>query len=254
MSFMAAAVVGSAVIGAGTTALASSAASKASAKATAAQSASQEQALAEQRRQFDETRTLLQPYVAAGSPALAQQMAALGLSGPEAQQAYVAQQEQSPLFQAIARQGEEALLQKASATGGLRGGNVQGALAQFRPSLLNQFLEQQYGRLGNIAAAGQNAATGTGTFGQQATQNISGLLQGQGQIAAGGALAQGQAQANMFGGIGQAASTIGNFAASGGFGGRPGFSMTTVPQFATPQFAAPASLPSGPVAPLFGGP
>ena len=251
---MAAAVVGSAVIGAGSTALASSAASKASAKATAAQSASQEQALAEQRRQYDETRTLLQPYVSAGSPALAQQMAALGLSGPEAQQAYVAGQEQSPLFQAMVRQGEEALLQNASATGGLRGGNVQGALAQFRPQLLNQFLEQQYGRLGGMTTLGQQSAAGVGSAGMASANNISQLLQGQGQIAAGGALAQGQAQANMFGGIGQAANTIGNFAASGGFGGRPGFSMTTVPQFATPQFAAPASLPSGPVAPLFGGP
>jgi hypothetical protein len=76
---------------------------------------------------------------AAGGPALQAQMAALGLSGPEAQQEYVAQQEQSPAFQALARQQEEALLQNASATGGLRGGNVQGALAQFRPALLNQF-------------------------------------------------------------------------------------------------------------------
>jgi hypothetical protein len=248
------AVIGAAVVGAGSTALASSSASKASARATAAQTQSQEQAIAEQRRQYDETRELLQPFVAAGSPALQAQLSILGLSGPEQQRAAIAQQEQSPFFQALARQGEEALLQKASATGGLRGGNVQGALAQFRPALLNQFIEQQYGRLGDITTLGQQSAAGVGSAGLRTGQNISGLLQGQGQIAAGGALAQGQAQANLFGGIGQAASSIGSFAASGGFGGRPGFSMTTVPQFATPQFAAPASLPSGPVAPLFGGP
>ena len=247
MSFMAAAVVGSAVIGAGSTALASSAASRASSRATAAQTASQEQAIAEQRRQFDETRALLQPYVEAGTPALAQQMAALGLSGPEAQQAYVAQQEQSPFFQALARQGEEAILQRASATGGLRGGNVQGALAQFRPSLLNQFLDQQYGRLGGMTTLGQRSAAGVGSAGMETGREISGLLQGQGQIAAGNALAQGQAQANLFGGIGQALNTVTGFAASGGFGGgrgtviqpyaAPGLNVptTTIPTFGPPK-------------------
>jgi hypothetical protein len=104
----------------------------------------------ETRAAREEMRTLLQPYVAAGGPALQAQMSALGLAGPEAQQEYVTQQEQSPIFQALAGQGEEAILQNASATGGLRGGNVQGALAQFRPALLNQFLEQQYGRLGGM--------------------------------------------------------------------------------------------------------
>ena len=268
------AVIGAAVVGAGSTALASKASSTASARATeaqtvsqkeaiAAQTASQEQAIAEQRRQYDATRELLQPFVAAGSPALQAQLNILGLAGPEQQRAAIAQQEQSPFFQALAQQGEEALLQKASATGGLRGGNIQGALAQFRPALLNQFIEQQYGRLGDITTLGQQSAAGVGSAGMQTGanignilqrqgQNISGLLQGQGQIAAGGALAQGQAQANLFGGIGQAASGIGSFAASGGFNRGGGFTPApfTVPQFATPQFAAPASLPSGPVAPL----
>ena len=146
------AVIGAAVVGAGSTALASSASSKASGRATeaqtqsqreaiAAQTASQEQAIAEQRRQYDATRELLQPFVAAGSPALQAQLSILGLSGPEQQRAAIAQQEQSPFFQALAQQGEEALLQKASATGGLRGGNIQGALAQFRPSLGKVFAE-----------------------------------------------------------------------------------------------------------------
>jgi hypothetical protein len=44
----------------------------------------------------------LKPYVAAGGPALEAQMGALGLRGPEAQQAYVAEQEQSPIYQALA--------------------------------------------------------------------------------------------------------------------------------------------------------
>lgn len=153
--------------------------------------------VAETRAAREETRKLLEPYVAAGGPALQQQMAALGLSGAEAQQQYVAQQEQSPLFQALAQQQEQAMLQNASATGGLRGGNIQGALAQFRPQLLNQFLEQQYGRLGGLTSLGQQSAAGVGTAGMQSAANISELLAQGGAARAGSALAKGQ----MFGDI-----------------------------------------------------
>lgn len=142
----------------------------------------------ETRAAREEMRGLLEPYVAAGGPALQAQMAALGLSGPEAQQAYVAQQEQSPAFQALARQQEEALLQNASATGGLRGGNVQGALAQFRPALLNQFLEQQYGRLGGLTSLGQQSAAGVGTAGMQSAGSIADLLAQGGAAKAGAKL------------------------------------------------------------------
>ena len=186
MSAVAAAVVGSAVIGG---VVASSSASK----AASAQVQSAEAAAAEQRAAREELRTLLAPYTAAGTPALQAQMAALGLAGPEAQAEYVRGQEQSPIFQALARQGEEAILQKASATGGLRGGNVQGALAQFRPALLNQFLEQQYGRLGGMTTLGQQSAAGVGSAGMTAATNIGEALTAAGQARAGGALAQGQA-------------------------------------------------------------
>ena len=144
--------------------------------------------VAETKDAREEMRRLLEPYVAAGGPALQAQMGALGLAGPEAQQAYVAQQEQSPIFQALAGQGEEAILQNASATGGLRGGNVQGALAQFRPALLNQFLEQQYGRLGGMTALGQQSAAGVGTSGMQSAGSIADLLAQGGAARAGAKL------------------------------------------------------------------
>ena len=156
----------------------------------------------ETRQAREEMRTLLNPYVEAGGPALQAQMAALGLAGPEAQQAYVSQQEQSPIFQALARQGEEAILQNASATGGLRGGNVQGALAQFRPQLLNQFLEQQYGRLGGITQLGQRSAAGVGVAGMDASADISTLLGTGGAARAGSALAKGQMYGDILGSLG----------------------------------------------------
>jgi hypothetical protein len=152
----------------------------------------------EQRAAREEMRRLLEPYVAAGGPALEAQMGALGLRGAEAQQAYVAEQEQSPIYQALKRQQEESILQNASATGGLRGGNIQGALAQFSPALLNQFLTQQYDRLGGMTALGQQSAAGVGTSGMQSANAISDLFGQAGAARAGAALGVGQALSGPF--------------------------------------------------------
>ena len=156
----------------------------------------------ETRAAREQMRALLQPYVSAGGPALEAQMGALGLRGPEAQQAYVSQQEQSPLFQALAGQGEEAIRQNASATGGLRGGNIQGALAQFRPALLNQFLDQQYGRLGGMTQLGQRSAAGVGASGMEAAGDISDLISKGGAARAGVATAKGQMFGDILGTVG----------------------------------------------------
>jgi hypothetical protein len=172
----------------GTSLVSSAVGSKAAKSAGQLQYDASQAGVAETRAAREEMRALLEPYVAAGGPALQAQMGALGLAGPEAQQAYVAQQEQSPAFQALARQQEEAILQNASATGGLRGGNVQGALAQFRPALLNQFLEQQYGRLGGLTSLGQQSAAGVGTAGMQSATSISNLLAEGGAARAGAKL------------------------------------------------------------------
>jgi len=169
---------------------------------------------AEQRAAREEMRTLLAPYVAAGGPALEAQMGALGLRGPEAQQAYVSQQEQSPIFQALRQQGETSILQNASATGGLRGGNVQGALAQFSPALLNQFLEQQYGKLGGMTTLGQQSAAGVGTAGMQSATSIADLLGQAGAARAGSALGVGKAVSGPF----NLLSTLGGMSASKSMG------------------------------------
>jgi hypothetical protein len=175
-----------------------------SAKKSAANSAARAEtnaanmAIAEQRDAREQMRALLQPYVDAGNPALAGILGLTGLAGPGSQQAAFNQQEQSPLFQGIAQQGENAILQNASATGGLRGGNVQGALAQFRPALLNQFIEQQYGRMAGIAGMGQNAAAGVGTAGMNTANQIGAQFGNIGQAQANQALARGQANIDMF--------------------------------------------------------
>jgi len=189
------------------------------AQADAAKSAASTQAgaaqggIEEQRRQFDAVQKLLQPYTEAGPGALEQQQAFLGLRGPEAERAAIERISGGETYKALAQQGEEALLQRASATGGLRGGNIQAALGQFRPQLLSSLIEQQYGRLGGMTSLGQQSAAGVGTAGLQTGVNVSNLLGQQGAAQAGAEIAQGRA----FGAIPQAISGgLGLFSGLGG--------------------------------------
>jgi hypothetical protein len=181
-------------------------------QASRAQQQAAQGGIDEQRRQFDAVQKLLQPYTQAGASALAQQQALLGMGTPEAQQQAINALQSGPQFQALQQQGENAILQNASATGGLRGGNVQGALAQFRPALLSGLIDQQYSRLGGLASLGQNAAAGVGNAGMSTGTNIATLLGRQGQAQAGGILGQ---QSALTGGINQA---FGAVQGAGGFG------------------------------------
>jgi hypothetical protein len=201
----------------------SRAAEKAAGTAAGAQERAAELGIEEQRRQFDEITKLLAPYVSAGEAALPgfqpfqragvtafeQQQALSGLLGPEAQRSAISTLEQGPEYQALVRQGEEALLQRASATGGLRGGNVQAALAQFRPQMLSAQIERQLGRLGGFSATGLGVTSELAGIGQAAAARqaaaggatgtaISGLLSQQGAAQAGAALAGGTSPVGQF--------------------------------------------------------
>jgi hypothetical protein len=133
----------------------------------------------------------------------------------QAQQQAIQGVEQGALYQELARQGEDAILQNASATGGLRGGNAQAALGQFRPQLLNQLIEQQYSKLAGLTGLGANAsqnllnigqasAAGVGAAGQNSATAMSNLLASQGQAQAAGAIGQASALAQGVGGVANA--------------------------------------------------
>lgn len=166
-------------------------------KAAETQSGAAAVGIAEQRRQFDAMRELLKPYTEAGVPALEAQQAFLGLQGPEAERAAIERIRGGETFQALAQQGEEALLQRASATGGLRGGNIQAALGQFRPQLLSGLIEQQYSRLGGLTSMGQRSAAGVGAAGMETGVNVANLLGQQGAAEAGGQLGQAKAYGQL---------------------------------------------------------
>ena len=235
----------------------SSAAKSAARTASGAQERAAELGIEEQRRQFDEITKLLAPYVQAGEAALPgfqpfqqagvtafeQQQALSGLLGEERQREAIATLERAPEFQALTRQGEEALLQRASATGGLRGGNVQAALTQFRPQMLSAQIERQLGRLGGFSATGLGVTSDLATLGQSAAARqavagqatgtaIQGLLGQQGAARAGAALAGGTSPFGQF--LGAVPGMIGTY-----------YGLTGQSPFGS--FGAPAAATSGPM-------
>lgn len=243
---------------------------QANARALQAQQANNAQAVGQQNTllqsgtaaagaQNNSLQTLLAPFVGAGAPgiaglentanvgqnALGQQANLTGGNGAGAQSAAIEALRASPTFQALLQQGNQGVLQNASATGSLRGGNTIGALAQLDPALLMDTIQKQLANLGTLSTQGSAAsqalaALGAGAAGTQAqgtqatlaqllglTGNIAGneanlatgnnstisqLLTGQGAIQGQNALAQGQADANLYGGIGSAIGTVAGLA------------------------------------------
>ncbi len=210
---VAAAVVGAAVVGG----VASSMSQKSAANSAAdAQTQSAQMGVEEQRRQFDAIQSLMKPYVNTGLGALTGQQNLLGLNGNQAQMDAINGIKNGSQFQVLQKQGNDAILQNAAATGGLRGGNVQGALAQFSPQMLQQLIQQQYQNLGGLSTMGQNSAAMVGTAGQNSANQISNLFQQQGAATAGAYLASGKADAQMWNSMAQGVGTYAGMK-SGGF-------------------------------------
>lgn len=171
-------------------------------------------AINEQRRQYDTTRADYAPYLEAGTGALAQISALLGLGTPgtgsglpgtsggtpgigdglpgmggnAAQASALDALRESPLFQSLYRTGEEAVLQNAAATGGLRGGNAQRSLADFGADTFAQVIQRQLANLAGVAGLGSGATDAVSAFGQQSSANIGNLAQQGASARAGGIL------------------------------------------------------------------
>lgn len=167
-------------------------------RAAGIQSGASAAGIAENRRQFDQLVALMSPFVTTGTSALGAQGALLGLNGAQAQAQAISALESSPQFTSLVQQGENALLQNAAATGGLRGGNTQNALATLRPQMLSALIESQYSKLGGLSQLGQASAAGQASAGMQSASAISDLLAQQGAAQAGGVLARGGLQRQQF--------------------------------------------------------
>lgn len=168
-------------------------------EASKAQQQATQQGMEEQRRQFDIMQQLMNPYVQAGQQGLSGQQDLLGLNGFNKQQGAITNIENSPFFKSQYQQAENALLQNAAATGGLRGGNMQEALADNRSNILFNNVNQQLQNLSGVASNGQSAAAGLGGNALQFGNNMAQGYQDIGQAQAGYQLAKGQVNQSLLG-------------------------------------------------------
>lgn len=99
---------------------------------TSAQLAGLDAARATEAAGIGRIRDLLNPYISGGNQGLSGLLALMGMNGAQAQIDAISGIKTGGQFTELARQQEEALLANASATGGLRGGRTQDALAGSR--------------------------------------------------------------------------------------------------------------------------
>lgn len=133
----------------------------------------------------------LTPFREAGTQALEEQRALLGLGGREAQEAAFGRFTDSPGQAFLRQRGEQALIRQHAAIGGLGGGRVREALQQQGISVAQQELQGQLARLSMMSEAGRGAiGTGAGVASQIGQQ-----LGQIGQAQAGGILGAQQARA-----------------------------------------------------------
>lgn len=173
-------------------------AGKAAEKAAGQQVAFGDKAIAETRAAREEARADLSPYNKAGGAALTQLLASMGLGPEGSEAAFVNGVKSSPIYGAQIQAGEDAILANASATGGLRGGNVNDALSRLRAQALATEVQRVQGNLQGVTSLGQNAAAMTGNNGMNSAAAISNLLQQQGAALAGGTLAKGNTNRMAF--------------------------------------------------------
>lgn len=174
-------------------------ASSGASKAANAQQQSDAAAIGEQHREFDQIQSNFAPYLKAGTGAIGGLGDLLGLNGNDKLGAAIGTLQNSPLYQSLYRNGLEANLQNASATGGLRGGNEARSLADFGQDTLASVIQNQITNLGGLAGLGENATNATSAFGANSADNISKLLQATGNAQANAATTQGAIWSNVFG-------------------------------------------------------
>ena len=190
---VAAAVIGSAVVGAAGSAYAG----KQSSKAARTQAASADRASQIQQENFEQTRKDLMPYKQAGDTSLSQLMGQMTPDG-YFNQTYTGQDIYSdPSYQFRLQQGQDAIQSSAAAKGGLLTGATLKALqnygqesaSQEYSNAYNRFNADQtnrYNRLSNLVGIGQNAAAQMGNAGAQTAQAVANnTMAGANSIAAG---------------------------------------------------------------------
>lgn len=225
-----AAIIGSAVIGAGASAMAGAKNSKAINKATAAQTQSNADATALQRETRQQNLALQQPIYDAGMPAIHSRNALLGLGGsPQASQEAFDAFRNSTGYQFRVNEGMDALNSGYAGAGVLQSGAALKGLDDYRQGMASAEFGSYMNHLGGQQMLGAGAANAMSGVNTNYANNAGNLAIAQGQNLAGGAVAKANNTNAMIGGIGGAMSgALGGFAYSGGGMGGMGGGATGV--------------------------
>lgn len=186
---VAAAIIGSAVVGGVASASASSKASKAQRRAA-------DQAAAVQREQYEQTRADLGPYRDMGTTALGRYSDLLGMQGGAAYERALADYRQSPFLAQLVRNTGDAVDASRAARGGLFSGATAQEIGDRTGQLYMGDFNNYLSRLGGLADTGQNAAAQTGNFGQNAAAGQANAFTAAGNARAQGYINQGNAISN----------------------------------------------------------
>jgi hypothetical protein len=169
---VAAAIIGAAVVAGGSAMAAGSMAAGATKDASNA-------AISEQQTALQQQATLSQPYRDVGSAAIGQYEGLLGI-GPNANSQTIQQAlAQTPGYQFTQQQGEQGILNAASAAGGVSG-NTLTALDKYNTGLADQTYQNALTNAQGAVGMGQAAAAGQAQNVGQAAGNISSTLTNQG--------------------------------------------------------------------------
>jgi hypothetical protein len=229
MSFVAVAIGGAALIGAGASIIGGNKAANAQKDATAANTALQQDQMAEAARQYDQSRADLAPYRNAGYTALGSLSGGTAAGGEFNRPYTMNDLTMDPGYQFRLNEGTRGVEASAAARGGALSGATMKALAQYNQGYASNEVNNAYARyssdltgrfnrLSGIAGTGQQAVNSGNAAGQDlVTNNQIGVnnISSNNNAAANARSSQYQNTANAIGGV---ANTIGGLAL-GGFGG-----------------------------------
>lgn len=209
--------VGGAAVGIVGDVLASNASSDAADSAAQAQTNAANQANATQLQIYNQNTANAKPFMDTGVAANNQLAALMGLNGQAPDFSVLTN---SPTYQFAKQQGMAGMDASAASHGNLFSGGYGKQLVGFNQGLASQQFNNYYNQLAGLSGTGlsaSNALAGVGTnYANQVGQNDTNA----GMATASGYLQNGQANANLYNGLGQIA---GNFASSY----QPGFTPGT---------------------------
>ena len=161
-------------------------------RAASAEVAGAQLGIDEIRRQFDVTQENIQPFLAAGTGALGAVQEGATVQGLES---IISEILGGEAFGSLVGERQTALQGQLAAGGLTRSGTALEEAAAIPTDLAFQIENLLAGRQQNLAGTGQNAATGLGALGAQASSGIAQLLKGQGVSQGAGILTNAQQQA-----------------------------------------------------------